>query len=259
LQYLLPVGESVYTVVPVAHSVDPLDFTLDRKSEVPLGTQLVWKLRAAIGAGRLAPGEQLPGVRELAEQAAVNVNTARAVYGRLADQGVIVSRHGLGTFVSDTPLDEGQLRRLAERAAEEAARLGVDPRELAAALFAQPPRPSAADPADRRRAVRERIEALEADVASLEQELNELGAELEPFARPARRRAARPRILTVAELEAVADELAARAGERRHQLAEARQHDRLHQLDDVAQPHSVADTPPDLTMAGATWTLRWKA
>lgn len=243
----------------MAHSDTPLDLALDRQSDVPLGTQLVWKLRAAIGAGRLARGEQLPGVRELADQAGVNVNTVRAVYGRLADQGVIVSRHGLGTFVSDSPLDEGQLRLLAERAAEEAARLGVDPRELAAALYAQPPRPPAADPAAQRRAVRERIEALEADVASLEQELNELGADLEPFAGPARRRAARPRILTVAELESVADELAARAGERRHQLAEARQRERLHQLDDVAQPHSVADTPPDLTMAGATWTLRWKA
>ena len=123
----------------MAHPRPSLDLTLDRQSDVPLGTQLVWKLRAAIGAGRLAPGEQLPGVRELALQAGVNVNTARAVYGRLADQGVIVSRHGLGTFVSDAPLDEGQLRRLAERAGEEAARLGVDPRELAAALYAQPP------------------------------------------------------------------------------------------------------------------------
>jgi DNA-binding transcriptional regulator YhcF (GntR family) len=243
----------------VAHAETPLDLALDRQSDVPLGTQLVWKLRAAIGAGRLAPGEQLPGVRELAQQAGVNVNTARAVYGRLVDQGVIVSRHGLGTFVSDSLLDEGQLRRLAERAAEEAARLGVDPRELAAALYAQPARLPAGEPAEQRRAARERIEALEADVASLEQELTELGADLEPFARPARRPAARPRILTVAELESVAEELAARAGERRHQLAEARQHERLHQLDDVGQPHSVADTPPDLTMAGATWTLRWKA
>jgi hypothetical protein len=34
-----------------------LDLTLDRQSDVPLGTQLVWKLRAAIGAGRLRPGD----------------------------------------------------------------------------------------------------------------------------------------------------------------------------------------------------------
>jgi DNA-binding transcriptional regulator YhcF (GntR family) len=237
----------------MAHAID---LTLDRQSEVPLGTQLVWKLRAAIGAGRLAPGQQLPGVRELAEQAGVNVNTVRAVYGRLADQGVILSRHGLGTFVADAPLDEGELRRLAARAADEAARLGVDPRELAAALYAQPAHPP--EPADQRRALREHIARLEADVASLEQELTELGEELEPLGRPGRRPRARPRILSVEELEAVADELASRAGERRHQLAEARQRERRHQLEDAGQPHSVPDTPPDLTMAGGTWTLRWK-
>jgi DNA-binding transcriptional regulator YhcF (GntR family) len=236
-----------------------LDLALDRSSDVPLGTQLVWKLRAAIGAGSLAPGEQLPGVRELALQAGVNVNTARAVYGRLADQGAIVARHGLGTFVSDSPLDEGELRSLAERAADEAARLGVDPRELAAALFAQPARRSPPPPAEHRRALRERIAALEGDITSLERDLIELGEEPEPLARPGRRRAARPRILTVAELETVADELLARAGERRHQLAEARQRERRHQLEDTAAPHSVPDTPPELTVTGGTWTLRWKA
>jgi hypothetical protein len=70
---------------------------------------------------------------------------------------------------------------------------------------------------------------------------------------------AKPRVLTVAELEAVADDLASRAGERRHQLAEARQHERRQQLEEATQPHSVANSPPDLTMAGGTWTLRWKA
>jgi DNA-binding transcriptional regulator YhcF (GntR family) len=256
---LLPNRVRDYTVIPVAHRESELDLALDRRSDVPLGTQLVWKLRAAIGAGQLAAGEQLPGVRDLASRAGVNVNTARSVYGRLAEQGAIVARHGLGTFVSDSPLDEGELRQLAERAAAEAARHGVDPRDLAAALYAQPARQSAPAPAARRRALRERIAALESDVASLEQSLTELGEELEPLGGGGRRRAAKPRVLTVEELEAVADDLASRAGERRHQLAEARKRERRHQLEDAAQPHSVADTPPDLTMAGGTWTLRWKA
>jgi GntR family transcriptional regulator len=236
-----------------------LDLALDRASDVPLGTQLVWKLRAAIGAGLVTPGEQLPGVRELAAAAGVNVNTARAVYGRLADQGVIETRHGLGTFVADAPRGDGELRRLAARAAEEAERLGVDPRELAAALFAQPARRAAPGPAERRRVLRERIESLEADVAGFEQELFELGAEVPQLERPRGRRAARPRVLTVEELEAIADDLAARAGERRHQLAEARKEERRRQLEEAPAPRSVPDTPPQLTMAGGTWTLRWKA
>ena len=54
-------------------------------------------------SGQLGPGDRLPGVRELASGTGVNVNTARAVYGRLEEDGLIVSRHGLGTFVSEGP------------------------------------------------------------------------------------------------------------------------------------------------------------
>jgi DNA-binding transcriptional regulator YhcF (GntR family) len=244
----------------VSHPDFHLDLKLDRDSEVPVGTQLAWKLRGAIAAGWLAPGEQLPGVRELATEAAVNVNTVRAVYGRLADQGVLVAKHGLGTFVSDAPLGDGELRRIAELAADEAARHGVDPRELAAALYARTARPVGTEPeVERRRALRERIAQFEADVAALEQDITELGGELQPLGQPGRRKKARPRILTVEELEAIADELAARAGERRHELALAQQRERESQLEEVQHPHSVQDTPPELIVSGGTWTLRWKA
>src|SRR2546421_11337723 len=108
------------------------DLALERGSDVPLGTQLAWKLRGAIASGLLRPGDRLPAVRELADSAAVNVNTVRAVYGRLADQALIVSEHGRGTFVSESLRDEVALRDLAERTAREASRHGVDPRELAA-------------------------------------------------------------------------------------------------------------------------------
>ena len=59
------------------------DLSVDRDSDVPLGTQLAWKLRTAIATGLLQPGERLPGVRELAGAADVNVNTVRSVYARL--------------------------------------------------------------------------------------------------------------------------------------------------------------------------------
>src|SRR3954467_13451749 len=76
------------------------DFALERGSDIPLGTQLAWKLRAAIAAGSLRSGDRLPIARELATAAGVNVNTARAVYAGSVDQGVIVSEHGRGTFVA---------------------------------------------------------------------------------------------------------------------------------------------------------------
>src|SRR3954449_10223733 len=80
-----------------------MDLSVERGSDVPVGTQLTWKLRAAIASGSLRPGDRLPAVRELATAAGVNVNTARAVYARLVEHGVIVSEHGRGTFVASAP------------------------------------------------------------------------------------------------------------------------------------------------------------
>src|SRR5204862_4713251 len=74
---------------------------LARTDDLPVGSQLAWRLRVLIGSGDLGPGDRLPGVRELATGTGVNVNTARAVYGRLEEDGLIVSRQGLGTFVAD--------------------------------------------------------------------------------------------------------------------------------------------------------------
>src|SRR2546429_10032345 len=77
------------------------DLTVDRDDDLPLATQLAWKLKALMAAGQLRPGARLPGVRDLAELAGVNANTARAVYTRLDRQGLISSEHCRGTFVAE--------------------------------------------------------------------------------------------------------------------------------------------------------------
>src|SRR3954447_2007187 len=150
-----------------------MDLSVQRGSDIPLGTQLAWKLRAAIAAGTLRAGDRLPAVRELAAAAGVNVNTARAVYARLAEQGVIVSEHGRGTFVASAPGRGAGLAGLVERVARDAHRHGIDPRELAALLSARfdapPVGPALAeDEAAARRSLRAEIEALEEDLAQLE-------------------------------------------------------------------------------------------
>ena len=73
---------------------------VDRETGVPIGTQLAWALSERISAGTLKPGDQLPSVRELAAEAGVNLNTARAVYARLEREGLIRSEQGRGTFVT---------------------------------------------------------------------------------------------------------------------------------------------------------------
>src|SRR5215208_4149943 len=109
---------------------------LARADDLPLGAQLAWRLRVLIASGQLSPGDRLPGVRELASGTRVNVNTARAVYRRLEDDGLIASRHGLGTFVAEDAPRFPELERLAGEAVESARESGVDPQDLARAIYA---------------------------------------------------------------------------------------------------------------------------
>src|SRR5204862_7386979 len=91
---------------------------LARDDDLPVGAQLAWRLRVLIASGQLGPGDRLPGVRELAGGTGGNVNTARAVYARLEEAGLIASRHGLGTFVADDAPASPDLERLAADAAD---------------------------------------------------------------------------------------------------------------------------------------------
>jgi DNA-binding transcriptional regulator YhcF (GntR family) len=89
-----------------------LDLRVDRGAELSLGAQLAGRIRAAVRERALASGDRLPSVRELAEAAGVNVNTARAVYARLESEGLVRSEHGRGTFVAGEPAgDDAAARR----------------------------------------------------------------------------------------------------------------------------------------------------
>ena len=80
---------------------------VERDTGVPIGTQLAWALSERISKGTLKPGDKLPSVRELAAEAGVNVNTARAVYARLEREGLIRSEQGRGTFVTSKEEPDG--------------------------------------------------------------------------------------------------------------------------------------------------------
>jgi GntR family transcriptional regulator len=88
-----------------------MQLRLDRDSGVPVGTQLAWRLRSAIERGELAPGEQLPSLRDAAEAAGVNVNTVRAAYAKLESAGVVTTEQGRGTFVARAAGGESDRRR----------------------------------------------------------------------------------------------------------------------------------------------------
>jgi GntR family transcriptional regulator len=76
---------------------------IQRGSPVPISRQIDAQIRAQILAGSLRPEDQLPSVRQLARDLAVNVNTVARVYERLGAEKIIELRHGDGTYVASRP------------------------------------------------------------------------------------------------------------------------------------------------------------
>jgi DNA-binding transcriptional regulator YhcF (GntR family) len=181
-----------------------LNLTIDRRAEVPIGVQLAWALRARIDDGRLATGQRLPGLRDLAQALKINANTVRAVYQRLEHEGMIESQQGSGTYVTATAHERSAAGAIAASAAREARQTGIDPREVAAALYVEPehqPAPSKRA-AERRRLLRIQIATLEQLLVRIEAEHPEL-AQVARAAEPPRRTLpdSGPRLLDVDELE----------------------------------------------------------
>lgn len=193
--------------VPVSAELDLDGLAIDRKADVPIGVQLTWALRSRIAEGRYPAGRRLPGLRDLAEATGVNVNTVRAVYQRLEQDGLIDRQQGSGTFVAAAPQRAAAVGTITANAAHEARETGVDPREVAAALYIE----DTAAPAKageqqseqaRRRSLRSQIAAFERAIAELEAE--HPGVAPPP---PRRRRGIGPALLTVAELARVRTDL----------------------------------------------------
>ena len=101
-------------------------FQVDAKHPTPLYHQLDRSIRFAIATGKLAVGDQLPTVRQLAVDLRINANTVAKVYAELERSGVVETRRGVGTFVTARP-NEAASRRDRDR----------DLRELANHFIAQ--------------------------------------------------------------------------------------------------------------------------
>jgi LacI family transcriptional regulator, repressor for deo operon, udp, cdd, tsx, nupC, and nupG len=77
-------------------------FRVDPRSGVGIAAQIRTRIAFLIADGELAPGDRLPPVRDLARQLGVNVNTVRSAYTKLDADGLVRTRHGVGTVVLAT-------------------------------------------------------------------------------------------------------------------------------------------------------------
>ena len=85
---------------------------------VPIYLQIATQVKHLVASGRISAGEEIPPIRVLAQQLLVNPNTVARAYLELEREGVVIKRHGSGTYVSDagSPLARKQrLRILSER------------------------------------------------------------------------------------------------------------------------------------------------
>jgi GntR family transcriptional regulator len=95
-----------------------VEIHLSPNDGVPIYLQIVNQVKYQVAAGRLAPGEELPPIRVLAERLLINPNTVARAYRELEVAGVVTKRRTAGTYVSDagSPLARRErLRILGER------------------------------------------------------------------------------------------------------------------------------------------------
>jgi GntR family transcriptional regulator len=86
-------------------------FRPNPSSGVPIYLQLMEQVKHSIETGALRPGEQLPGIRPLAEELVINPNTVAKAYRELEHAGIIELRQGAGAFVADN----ARIERLADK------------------------------------------------------------------------------------------------------------------------------------------------
>jgi GntR family transcriptional regulator len=79
-----------------------IEFHLDSRSGVATYLQIVQQVKEALRLGTIDVGDQLPTVREVVADLAINPNTVAKAYRELERDGLVVARQGRGTFVAST-------------------------------------------------------------------------------------------------------------------------------------------------------------
>ena len=103
-------------------------FHLDVYSGVPVYRQIIDQVTGGMASGVLKAGDQLPTVRQLAVDLAINPNTVVRAYGELEIRGVLETQQGTGTFISRQKIKRDEVerqRRLNQLVSEFMARAGA--------------------------------------------------------------------------------------------------------------------------------------
>ena len=86
-------------------------FQLDLRSGVPVYRQIVDQVLVAVASGTCSGGDQLPTVRQLAVDLAINPNTVVRAYRELEIRGILTTHQGTGTFITAARVDPNNADR----------------------------------------------------------------------------------------------------------------------------------------------------
>ena len=96
----------------------PAVLTVDTRSGVPIYLQIIEQIKRSVALGVLAPGEQLPTVKQLALDLTVNPNTVARAYRELERDEVIETSPGRGSFVRSNGVAQASHAAASDVAAE---------------------------------------------------------------------------------------------------------------------------------------------
>ena len=110
--------------------------SLDNSGSIPFYQQIQDQIRDMILTGALEPGELLPSIRQLSSKLLTSVITVKRAYQDLENEGLIMTRPGVGTFVRSLKPEDvvksriGLIEALVTELAQTAVRLGVSKEEI---------------------------------------------------------------------------------------------------------------------------------
>jgi GntR family transcriptional regulator len=118
------------------------ELRLDATSGVPVYRQIIDQVTGGVASGALRAGDQLPTVRQVSVDLAINPNTVMRAYREMEIRGILETQQGTGTFISrqkprrDGPERQRQLSQLAADCIARAGAAGFTTEELLEQLYA---------------------------------------------------------------------------------------------------------------------------
>jgi Predicted transcriptional regulators len=90
--------------------------TIEFDNNLPIYLQVMNYIKKQIVAGKLKPGDKIESVRELAAELQINPNTIQRTFQELEREGVVVTRRGLGRYVTE---EESMMMRMRKEMADQ--------------------------------------------------------------------------------------------------------------------------------------------